>query len=101
MEPVSHRKSNRFLHYSSDIQRSKIQVQHKGQTIALDTSSITLFESDGNYTFIYTTMGQKYLFSKTLKVVTSNIEGNFVRVHKSFIINSDFITSYITRFAPP
>ncbi|QRR04319.1 LytTR family transcriptional regulator [Dyadobacter sandarakinus] len=62
-----------------------------GRTIFLTPDVITFLEGEGNYTFIYTNTGKKYLVSKTLKSLSEQLSSNFVRVHKSYLVNSDYV----------
>lgn len=68
-----------------------VSVQSMGRTIFLSTDTITHMEGEGNYTYIYTTTGKKYLVSKTLKSLAVNLNANFIRVHKSYLVNTDFV----------
>lgn len=70
---------------------SLISVQSMGRTIYLTPDVITFLEGEGNYTFIYTNTGKKYLVSKTLKSLSEQLSGNFVRVHKSYLVNADYV----------
>ncbi|MGG7666960.1 LytR/AlgR family response regulator transcription factor [Dyadobacter sp. BHUBP1] len=58
-----------------------------GQNIVLDTRSITYLEGGGNYTYVHTLTGKKYLVCKTLKTMTVRLGLGFMRVHKSFLVN--------------
>lgn len=64
-----------------------------GRTIAIGFDKITLLEGEGNYSYVYTRMGNKYLICKTLKSLAIQLEGNFIRVHKSFLVNSDLVVA--------
>ena len=68
-----------------------ISVQSMGRTIFLSPDAVTFMEGEGNYTFIYTNTGKKYLVSKTLKSLAENLNQNFIRVHKSYLVNSDYV----------
>ena len=68
-----------------------ISVQSMGRTIFLSPDAITFLEGEGNYTFIYTNTGKKYLVSKTLKSLSEHLKENFIRVHKSYVVNSDYV----------
>lgn len=70
---------------------SFVSVQSMGRTIFLSPDSITFMEGEGNYTFIYTVTGKKYLVSKTLKSLASSLKDNFIRVHKSYLVNTDYV----------
>ena len=68
-----------------------ISVQSMGRTIFLSPDIITFMEGEGNYTFIYTATGKKYLVSKTLKSLAVNLNDNFIRVHKSYLVNTAYV----------
>ncbi|MCF2442767.1 LytTR family transcriptional regulator [Dyadobacter sp. CY345] len=68
-----------------------ISVQSMGRTIFLTPDIITFLEGEGNYTFIYTNAGKRYLVSKTLKSLAEILANNFIRVHKSYLVNSNFV----------
>lgn len=55
-------------------------------------SDIIFLKSDSNYTYIYWT-GGRILSAKTLKTYSEIIllEDNFIKTHRSFIVNKDFI----------
>ncbi|TKT87408.1 LytTR family transcriptional regulator [Dyadobacter frigoris] len=62
-----------------------------GRTIFLTPDVITFLEGEGNYTFIYTNAGKRYLVSKTLKSLAELLDSNFIRVHKSYLVNSNYV----------
>ncbi|GLU55628.1 LytR/AlgR family response regulator transcription factor [Dyadobacter frigoris] len=68
-----------------------ISVQSMGRTIFLTPDVITFLEGEGNYTFIYTNAGKRYLVSKTLKSLAELLDSNFIRVHKSYLVNSNYV----------
>lgn len=62
--------------------------------LALD--KILRIEADDNYSHIYTTEGQRFTISKTIKYYEDLLaDGNFFRVHKSHIINLNFMTKFV------
>jgi two-component system LytT family response regulator len=69
-----------------------IAVQCLGETHFINIDSITFLEGEGNYTFIHTNTGKKHLVSKTLKALSEQLKLSFIRVHKSHLVNSDYIT---------
>jgi len=77
------------------IRKTDIVVHFKGDTIIIPPKTITLLEGLGNYTIIHTESGRRFVVSKTLKLVSQNLKKNFIRVHKAYIINSDFIISRV------
>jgi DNA-binding LytR/AlgR family response regulator len=69
----------------------EIVVCVMGQPIMVKPGEITCLEGEGNYTYIYTSRGKKYLVSRTLKSIMEHLDTSFIRVHKSYIINSCYI----------
>ncbi|WP_138992743.1 LytTR family DNA-binding domain-containing protein [Larkinella sp. C7] len=55
-------------------------------------ATITRIEADGGYSRIYTTDGKTYLVARTLLEFTSRLD-EFLRVHKSHLVNPDYIIS--------
>lgn len=74
---------------------SFVSVQSMGRTIFLAPDMITFMEGEGNYTYIYTTTGKKYLVSKTLKSLAMNLSSDFVRVHKSYLVNTNYVVEHV------
>jgi two-component system LytT family response regulator len=64
-----------------------IAVHMHGKILWVAAQEITHLEGEGNYTYIHTRQGKKHLVSKTLKVVMEILQADFIRIHKSFIIN--------------
>ena len=61
----------------------------------ISKSSIIYCEADDNYTKIYLRNGEKYLVSRTLKYFEEVLgTDNFIRVHKSFLVNANDIVKY-------
>ncbi len=68
-----------------------IMIQFMGRPISISPDSITFMEGEGNYTFIYTNAGKKYLVSRTLKSLSEHLTSNFIRVHKSYVVNANYV----------
>jgi two-component system, LytTR family, response regulator len=67
----------------------------KNETHYIIPQDILYFESDNNYTTIYLLNGTKILISKTIKSIEEELQHSFFyRIHRSFIINSNYITKY-------
>lgn len=60
----------------------------------IKTADITRLQAKGNFTEVYFTDGTYKLICKFLKHFDELLEAPFVRVHRSFIINLNFIKSY-------
>lgn len=61
----------------------------------LDINDIVYVEGDGNYTVVIMSDGEEHTICKTLKDISLEINRpNFIRVHKSFLINKRFLIYY-------
>jgi len=79
--PVSPEKTN----------KDKILIKKKGQEFIVDLSQISTVESGGNYVYIHTNK-QVYPMRKTMiQIQTELAQHSFVRVHRSYIVNINFI----------
>jgi len=74
----------------------KIVVPHQGDQKILLLTDIIAIEASESYSYIHTLDSQKYMVSKNLKhfetLFSSN--NNFLRTHKSWIVNLDFLKEY-------
>lgn len=62
----------------------------------VNISTIIRLQADGNYTHVYLQDGTKHMVTKTLKEFEQNLSPyQFARVHKSHLINLNFIKRYI------
>jgi two-component system LytT family response regulator len=63
----------------------------------LKLSDILFFKADNTYTEIFFGDGSRLTISRTLKNIedTLNGTGSFFRCHKSYIVNTGFITDYV------
>jgi len=60
----------------------------------IKTSSITKLQAKGNFTEVHLTDGSFKLICKFLKHFDDLLEFPFIRIHRSFIVNLNFIKSY-------
>lgn len=58
------------------------------------TEEIVRLQADGNFTQIYLTNGNKKMVCRFLKHFDDLLETPFIRVHRSHIINTNFVKSY-------
>jgi len=71
----------------------KFFVKQNNQLIAVEPQNITHVEAIDNYAYVYTSEA-KYMVSHTLKSIEEKLAGRgFVRVHKSYLVNLDYINS--------
>ena len=73
---------------------SKVSIPtEKGVDLVLSSSIVMLQTSDG-YTSIHLDDGNKMISSKRLKYFEDRLESNFKRMHRSIIINTEYIKKY-------
>lgn len=60
----------------------------------IKTSSITKLQAKGNFTDVYLTDGSCKMICKFLKHFDDLLEAPFMRIHRSFIINLNYVKSY-------
>ena len=74
----------------------KITLNTDGKLLFLEGDEILYAESDGNYSTIYLTDGQKIVLTKKLKEVNELLpQESFFRIHNSYIINLNKIKEFI------
>jgi two-component system, LytTR family, response regulator LytT len=72
---------------------SFVEIKSNKRIYKVAVSDIVYIESLGNY-IIYHLSNKKLISYTSLTESLENLPQNFVRVHKSFIVNKDFILSY-------
>ena len=81
---------------SSCLQKLLIPFYDRKRTIAID--EIVRLEGCGNYTNFFLKDGTKMLVSRTLKEYETLLDGlAFVRVHKSCIVNLEFVRKFFIK----
>lgn len=74
--------------------KETFHVRDKGYVIPLEVNKILLARADGLYTEIITSE-KKYLIRDILKDIEARLpQEKFLRVHKSFLVNMDHVTSF-------
>ncbi len=72
-----------------------IIIPNGNHQVVIHTDQLMCLEGCGNYTFLYTNDGRRYLVSKTLKSYAAILdESMFLRVHKSWIINLKYLQEF-------
>ncbi len=79
------------------LDQQRITVHGVNEIRFVSVKEIVRLEGDSNYTYIITSSGGKYHTSKTLKDYEELLQNhlNFVRVHKTHIINLDHLTKFM------
>jgi len=71
------------------LQRIAVKSRHKVSVVPID--DIVYLEAEGDYVMIYT-KDAKHLKEKTMKYFETHLDpGQFIRIHRSYIINARFI----------
>lgn len=85
-----------LLNFNTRFEQKKIIINTDGKLLFFNIEDIIYVESDGNYSTIITTDGQKIVITKKLKEVNELLpEHIFFRIHNSFIINLNKIKEFI------
>jgi two-component system LytT family response regulator len=78
--------------------KEKFLVSHSEGTSLIDFADIIRFEGENNYTIIHLCNKKSLVVAKTLKEFETSIPENiFFRVHKSDIINLNYVTEFTNR----
>ncbi|MBC8767422.1 response regulator transcription factor [Arenibacter sp. BSSL-BM3] len=85
-----------LLKFNSDSLQKKITINTDGKLLFLQSDEILFAESDGNYSTLFLSDGQKILLTKKLKEVNQILpKDTFFRIHNSFIINLNKIKEFL------
>lgn len=85
-----------LLKFNSDSLQKKITINTDGKLLFLQSDEILFAESDGNYSTLFLSDGQKILLTKKLKEVNQILpQDTFFRIHNSFIINLNKIKEFL------
>lgn len=76
---------------------NKIGVPTQNGVKFIDTQEIIFIKADNTYSEVYTTEDEKIVVSRTLKNFEDVLKEipAFVRVHKSYLVNTNFVTDYV------
>lgn len=82
-----------FKHRKTPLAPDKFFVKDKNELIGLDARDILYAEAFDNYCKVFTDK-QSYIISHTLKQVEEKLSaGSFMRVHRSYLVNFEKVTS--------
>ncbi len=84
---------HKLNNYNKNLEKkynSSIFIKEKHMLIKILCSEILYIEAHDNYSFIYL-KNKKFLISKTLKYLQENLPDEFLRVHRSYVINLNYI----------
>jgi len=92
-QPQSLQELMKILKQFSPDKISTLSIKDGTKIILVPVADIVLLEAAGNYVSIHTT-AKKLLHKETMQVLEQKLPSNFVRVHKSTIVNTAFITEF-------
>ncbi|MBT8180875.1 MAG: LytTR family DNA-binding domain-containing protein, partial [Eudoraea sp.] len=85
-----------LLNFNADEKHKKITFNTDGKLVFLESKEILYAESDGNYSTIYLSDGNKIVLTKKLKEVNELLPNDsFFRIHNSYIINLTKIKEFL------
>ncbi|TAI47396.1 LytR/AlgR family response regulator transcription factor [Flagellimonas allohymeniacidonis] len=85
-----------LLNFNEQSPGKKITINTDGKLLFLNSDDILYAESDGNYSTIFLSDGQKILLTKKLKEVNNLLpDRSFFRIHNSYIINLNKIKEFL------
>lgn len=84
-----------ILSVNGNFSANTIPVKYKGEEIAIAVDDVMYFESYGNYIKLFMEDAKTiHLYRSSLTFVCNQLDANqFIRIHKSFIINQLFLNS--------
>ncbi len=80
------------------IKDNYILVKDSGKKIKLYYYNILFFKSDNNYVDIHTKTKTYVLRSSLEKIAKQLTDDGFIKVHRSYIVNSNYMTALNTRY---
>ncbi len=85
-----------MVNFNSKSIHKRITLNTDGKLLFLESDEILYAESDGNYSTIFLTDGQKIVLTKKLKEVNELLPSDsFFRIHNSYIINLNKIKEFL------
>lgn len=78
---------------SIDNAKSSIQIKSQGVTRIIHLSEIIYIEGDGPYATLFLN-NESIKTAKTIKSLILILNENFVRIHKSFLVNKNYIKGF-------
>jgi len=72
---------------------NKIKITTAGKLELVSSESIVFCKASGDYVEVHLTKGEQRLFSGSLKEMEKQLPETFLRVHRSYMVNMEFIKS--------
>jgi two-component system LytT family response regulator len=74
--------------------KTYLNIKNNGVSTPIEQKSILFIEADGPYCKIHLHNNQIFISAQTLKSISEKLNNDFIRVHKSYIVNLAHITGY-------
>ena len=74
--------------------KTYLNIKNNGVSTPIEQKSILFIEADGPYCKIHLNNNQIFISAQTLKSISEKLNNDFIRVHKSYIVNLAHITGY-------
>ncbi len=71
----------------------KLKISSAGKVEFVSTDSLVYCKAAGDYTELFFSDQKSILYSGNLKELESQLPSTFLRVHRSYVVNTDFIAA--------
>ncbi len=96
IERIFHRKRQETIVNQKPVSKpqEEIYVRSQGKYIRLELKNLLYVESLDDYVKYHNANGKKLLCNGTLKSILEGLPENFIRVHRSYVVNTHAITDF-------
>lgn len=92
---IAETKIMQYANKTNIIESPALKIYHQGAQIAVKPTDIVLMRAQGSYTRIFLIDNQQIMVAKNLRQLADELfDDNFIKVHRSTIINTKYIKSY-------
>lgn len=77
---------------------NQLEITYRGSSQYLDVNDIQYIKSDNVYVEIFTE-GRRYIQRKFLGQISEELPAQFVRIHRSYLVNMDRVSQLNKTFA--
>jgi len=71
--------------------RTSFSIKKNDKIILVDIDNVAWIKAEDKYVEIGEKNGKSHLLNKTLKLLIDELPENFIRIHRSYIINKDYV----------
>ncbi|CAM1364082.1 response regulator transcription factor [Tenacibaculum xiamenense] len=77
---------------------SYLSYSYKGMQQQISLATISHAKSDGAYIKLFSSCGKQYFVRKSLSNLRELLPSAFIRIHKSILINKDYVQGYSSQY---